>query len=45
MNCVNLLEQFGHRYRIGFDPAYNAKGRHRGKLDAWMMLIPCQRGV
>jgi hypothetical protein len=45
MKCVNLKERFGHRYRITFDPAYNPKHVPRDKLDAWMMLIPCRRGV
>lgn len=44
-DCVNLREWFGKQYRITFDPAYDAKGRHRDKLDPWMMQITCQRGV
>ena len=43
--CINLMERFGKRYRIEFDPAYSAKNRPRDSLDPWMMLIPCQRGV
>ena len=45
MDCINLQEQFGQQYRITFDPAYNPKHVPRDKLDAWMMLIPCRRGV
>jgi hypothetical protein len=44
--CINLAERFGGRYRITFDPAYDAKGRHRVNRDPWMMQIPCEgRGV
>lgn len=42
--CVNLLNRFGARYKITFDPAYDPKGRPRDKLDPWMMVIPCERG-
>jgi len=46
MTCINLLDQFGDRYRITFDPAYSARGVPRAKLDPWMMQIPCQgRGL
>src|SRR5215467_6259659 len=39
MNCINLREQFGSLFRIGHDDAAESRG------DAWMMTIPCQRGV
>jgi len=45
MDCINLQEQLGHRYRITFDPAYNPKHVPRDKLDPWTMQILCQRGV
>ena len=45
MDCINLRERFSKRYRIGWDPAYDAKGRHRHLLDPWMMTIPCERGT
>jgi hypothetical protein len=45
MNCVNLQERFGKRYRITFDPAYSPKHVPHDKLDPWAMLIPCQRGI
>jgi len=46
MKCINLLEVFGNHYRITFDPAYSARGVPCGKLDCWMMQVPCQgRGV
>ena len=43
--CVNLMERFGKRYRIEFDPAYNPKHRPRAKLDPWMMVIPGRYGT
>lgn len=43
---INLREQFGDRYRIGFDPAYDHRNVPRAKLDPSMMTIPCQgKGV
>ena len=45
MDCINLQEQFGFRYRITFDPAYDPKHRPKDKLDPWMMRIPCERGI
>lgn len=43
MDCIDLQERFGDRYRIGFDPAYDPRGRKH--LDPWMMLIPCRFGT
>ena len=45
MECINLQKQFGTRYRIAFDPAYDPRNRPKDKLDPWMMQLPCQRGV
>ena len=45
MNCINLQQQFGTRYRVTFDAAYSPKHVPRNKLDPCMMLIPCQRGI
>lgn len=42
--CINLLQRFGARYRIEFDPAYDAKHRPRAVLDPWYMTIPCLYG-
>lgn len=42
--CINLLQRFGARYRIGFDPAYDAKHRSRAVLDPWYMTILCKYG-
>lgn len=44
-DCINLMERFGKRYRITFDEAYEAKGKHKATLDPWMMLIPCRGGT
>jgi hypothetical protein len=44
--CVNLLETFGDRFRVTFDPAYLHKGVRRRSLDPWYMQLPCRgRGV
>jgi hypothetical protein len=45
MDCINLQEQFGQRYRITFDAAYNPRHCPKDKLDPVMMQIPCERGV
>ena len=45
MECINLQEQFGTRYRVTFDGAYNPKHVPRNKLDPWSMQLPCERGV
>jgi len=39
MDCINLRDRFGDRFRIGFDPAYSARNVPRDKLDPWMMLL------
>jgi hypothetical protein len=38
-----LLKQFGDRFKVTFDPAYDARGRRRNSLDPWAVQIPCQR--
>jgi hypothetical protein len=43
--CVNLLEMFGDRFRVSFDPAYDPDHVPRTKLDPWMMQLLCERGV
>ena len=45
MDCMNLQEQFGTRYRVTFDAAYNPKHVPRDKLDPCMMQMPCERGT
>ena len=41
--CTNLMERFGDRFKIGFDPAYDPKHRPKDKLAPWYLVIPCQR--
>lgn len=41
---VNLQEAFGFRFRVRFDPAYDAVNRPQRSLDPWMMVIPCRFG-
>jgi hypothetical protein len=36
---VNLLERFGDRFRVTWDPAYDPK--HVREKDVWMMQLPC----
>ena len=45
MDCVNLLERFGAKYRISFDEAYSAKGKHRDNLDLWYLELPGRFGT
>ncbi len=40
---INLKARFGSRYRITFDPAYDAKGKHL--LDPWMMQLSGRYGT
>jgi hypothetical protein len=39
MSCVNLMEQFGTKYRVGWDPARKAPD-----MDPWLMVMACERG-
>jgi hypothetical protein len=39
------LRQFGKRFKIEFDPAYDPTHRPADRLDPWMMVIPCERGT
>src|SRR4051794_23742472 len=41
--CIDLRERFGDRFRITYDAAYDAKGRHH--RDPWYALIPCRGNV
>jgi hypothetical protein len=43
--CVNLLEVFGDKYRIEYDPAYDPKRVRHENRDPWMMTIPCRAGT
>ena len=41
--CVDLIERFGKRFRVGFDPAYDPAHRPKDKLDRYMVMV-CERG-
>lgn len=45
MECLNLVELFGGKYRTSFDPAYDPRHRPQKSRDPRMMTIPCSRGV
>jgi hypothetical protein len=45
MACINLRERFGTDYRVSFEPAYDARGKHRRNLDPYMMTLSCRFGV
>ena len=42
--CIDLAASFGHKYRIGRDPAYAAEYGQRAVHDPWLLTIPCRRG-
>lgn len=44
-DCINLKTTFGTRYQIGFDPAYDPRGKARKDPDPWMLTIPCRYGT
>lgn len=42
---INLRDRFGHRYQIGFDPAYYAeRPGNRQKDDPWLQVVVCRFG-
>jgi hypothetical protein len=43
--CVSLLECYGDKYRVGYDPIYDAKGKHHATRDPWYMVLRCRFGV
>ena len=43
--CIDLLTLFGDEYRIGWDEAYDPKGRPKENCDPWYMTVPCERGT
>lgn len=43
--CISLAERFSEKYRITFDPAIDPHGKHRDKIDPWLIQIPCCRGT
>lgn len=42
--CINLMDRLGREYRIGWNPAYDPKGRPRDTLDPWYMVVVCRHG-
>jgi hypothetical protein len=43
--CVNLRDTFGDRFKIAYDPAYDPTHIALDRRDAWMMVLPCERGT
>lgn len=41
---INLLQQFGHRYRVELEPGYSTEGLSFGELDPWKMYLPLRQG-
>jgi hypothetical protein len=45
MNCVNLRERFGRRYRVEHEESYYAQYGPRARTDdPWLQIIPCRAG-
>jgi hypothetical protein len=45
MDCVNLRERFGRRYRVEYEESYYAQHGPRARTDdPWLQIIPCQAG-
>jgi len=45
MNCVNLRERFGRRYRVEYEESYYAQHGPRARIeDPWLQIIPCRAG-
>lgn len=45
MECVNLKERFGQRYRVRYEESYRAQyGPRAFTVDPWLQIIPCQHG-
>jgi len=45
MECINLQNRFGDRYKIKFDPSYSPRNRPKHILTPWMMTLPCRFGI
>jgi hypothetical protein len=44
-NCIDLAERFGNRFRVTYEPAYQAEHGPRAWVnDPWLKIIPCQHG-
>ena len=45
MECVNLKQQFGDRYKVEFEQSYrDERPEFRAQEASWLMVIPCQHG-
>ena len=45
MECVNLKERFGKRYRVRHEESYRAaRGNRAWADDPWLQIVPCQHG-
>ncbi len=45
MDCINLRERFGDRYKVTYEESYYAQHGKRGRaVDPWLMIIPCEHG-
>ena len=45
MQCVDLKQHFGDRFRIEYEESYHAeRPEFRAQEAAWLTLIPCQHG-
>jgi hypothetical protein len=45
MNCINLKELFGKRYKVVYEEAYDAEhGENAYREDRWLMIMLCQNG-
>lgn len=44
-DCIDLKERFGHKYKIGKDPAYAAEyGPNAWTHDPWLLTLECRNG-
>jgi hypothetical protein len=45
MECINLKERFGGRFKVEFEESYDAeRPEFRAAEALWLMVIPCQHG-
>jgi len=45
MECINLRERFGDRYKVIFEESYYAeRPEFRAAEAPWLMIIPCEHG-
>ena len=44
MNCLNLRDLHGDRYRVATEESRPAKGEGSQTADPWLLVIPCQNG-